>query len=392
MRRVYLDHCATTPVSPAAAAAMQPYFSGTFGNASSVHRYGQEARAALDGFRAKIASMIGARPGEVIFTSGGTEADNHAIKGAAQEALRTGRNRIVTTTAEHHAVLDTCAHLGLLGFDIAYIPVDGNGLVSPDDVRRAIDHRTALVSVMHANNEIGSINPIEAIAAAAREAGVPFHTDAVQSFGKILLRAGDDGPDLISVSAHKLNGPKGIGALIVRKGLKIEKFMHGGGQERGARAGTENVALAAGFAAAAEEAFAAMGTEAPRLRGLRERLRERLKEGIPGIVVNGHPEMVLPGVLNVSIPDSVADVDAEALLFNLDLEGVAASSGSACTSGSIEPSHVLLAIGRNRATASASLRLSLGAVTTSDDVEYAADRIVAVVRRIGRPRPSAPTP
>jgi cysteine desulfurase len=245
---------------------------------------------------------------------------------------------------------------------------------------------------MHANNEIGSINPIEAIAAAAREAGVPFHTDAVQSFGKILLRAGDDGPDLISVSAHKLNGPKGIGALIVRKGLKIEKFMHGGGQERGARAGTENVALAAGFAVAAEEAFAAMGTEAPRLRGLRERLRERLKEGIPGIVVNGHPEMVLPGVLNVSIPDSVADVDAEALLFNLDLEGVAASSGSACTSGSIEPSHVLLAIGRNRATASASLRLSLGAVTTSDDVEYAADRIVAVVRRIGRPRPSAPTP
>jgi cysteine desulfurase len=392
MRRVYLDHCATTPVSPAAAAAMQEYFSGTFGNASSVHRFGQEARAALDGFRATIAALAGAKPGEVIFTSGGTESDNHALKGAAQEGLRDGKNRIVTTAAEHHAVLDACAHLGLHGFDVACLPVDGTGMVSPDDVRRAIDRRTALVSVMHANNEIGTINPVEAIAAVVREAGVPFHTDAVQSFGKIPLDAGDNGPDLASVSAHKLYGPKGIGALILKRGVKIEKFMHGGGQERGARAGTENVALAAGFAAAASEACAAMESEGARLRGLRERLRARLQNGIPGILVNGHPELVLPGVLNVSIPDSLADVDAEALLFNLDLEGVAVSSGSACTSGSIEPSHVLLAIGRNRATASASLRLSLGAGTTADDVDYAADRAVAVIRRVARFRSTVPTP
>lgn len=392
MRRVYLDHCATTPVSPAAVAAMHGYFTATFGNASSVHRYGQEARAALDGARATIASLVGAKPGEVVFTSGGTEADNHAIKGAAQEALRNGRNRIVTTAAEHHAVLDTCAHLGLHGFDVALVPVDGTGMVSPEDVRRAIDGRTALVCVMHANNEVGTINPIAGIAAVAREAGVPFHTDAVQSFGKIPIPGGDDGPALLSVSAHKLYGPKGIGALIVRRGVKIEKFLHGGGQERGARAGTENVALAAGFAVAAQEAVGGMDAESTRLRGLRERLRQRLEEGIPGILVNGHPEMVLPGVLNVSIPEGVADVDAEALLFNLDLAGVAASSGSACTSGSIEPSHVLLAIGRSRATASASLRLSLGAGTSADDVEYAADQVVSVVRRIGRFRRPVPTP
>ena len=385
MRTVYLDHCATTPVSAAVAGAMAKYFGSVFGNASSVHRPGQEARAALDGSRARIAALLCARPGELIFGSGGTEADNHAIKGTIAESLKSGRNRIVTTTAEHHAVLDTCAWLGLTGCDVKYLPVDGNGMVSPDDVRGAITPKTALISVMHANNEIGSINPIHEIAAVAREAGVAFHCDAAQSFGKIPLRFGDDGPDLLTLSAHKIYGPKGIGGLCVRRGVKLEKFIHGGGQERGARAGTENVPLAVGFALAAEEAVASMSVEGPRLRALRERLRNRAGEGIPGLIVNGHPEQVLPGVLNISIPDTVAEIDAEALLFNLDLAGISASSGSACTSGSIEPSHVLQAIGRNRATASASLRLSLGSGTTAEDVDYAADEIIRIVRRIGKP-------
>ncbi len=385
MRHVYLDHCATTPVTAAVVGAMQKYFGSVFGNASSIHRQGQEARAALDGSRARIAALLSARPGELVFVSGGTESDNHAIKGALAEALKAGRNGIITTTAEHHAVLDTCAHLGLSGSDVIYLRVDGHGMVSPDDVRKAITPKTALISVMHANNEIGTVNPIGEIAAIAREAGVPFHCDAAQSFGKIPLSFADDGPDLLTISAHKIYGPKGIGGLCVRRGVKLEKFMHGGGQERGARAGTENVPLAVGFAIAAEDAVASMPDEGPRLRGLRERLRVRVVEGIPGVLVNGHPEKVLPGVLNISIPESVAALDAEALLFNLDLAGIAASSGSACTSGTIEPSHVLLAIGRNRATAAASLRLSLGSATSADDVDYAADEIVSIVRRIGKP-------
>ncbi len=385
LKQVYLDHCATTPVSPAVLAAMEPYFTSAFGNPSSVHRLGQEARAALDTSRARIAALLGAKPGEFVFVSGGTESDNFAIKGIAAEALRSGHNGIITTTAEHHAVLDTCAHLSQYGFDVTYLPVDGCGMVSPEDVRRAITPKTGLITIMHANNEIGTINPLAEIGAIAREAGVPFHSDAVQSFGKIDIPAGDAGPDLLTISAHKIYGPKGIGGLFIRRGLKVEKLIHGGGQERGARAGTENVPLAVGFAVAAEEMVASMRAEGVRLRGLRERLRHRLEEGIPGILVNGHAERVLPGVLNVSIPGRVAQIDAEALLFNLDLSGIAASSGSACTSGSIEPSHVLRAIGRDPETASASLRFSLGAGTSSDDVDYAADEIITIVRRIGKP-------
>ncbi len=385
MKQVYLDHCATTPVSGPVLAAMQPYFTSAFGNASSVHRLGQEARAALDTSRARIAALLGVKPGELVFVSGGTESDNHAIRGLAAEALRSGRNGIVTSTAEHHAVLDTCAHLSMAGFDVKYLRVDGHGMVSPDDVRGAITPRTGLISIMHANNEIGTINPLAEIAAVAREAGVAFHSDAVQSFGKIDIPAGDAGPDLLSISAHKIYGPKGIGGLFVRRGVKVEKLIHGGGQERGARAGTENVPLAVGFAAAADGMFASRDAEGRRLRELRDRLQRRLAEGIPGILVNGHPDRVLPGVLSVSIPGSVTSIDAEALLFNLDLSGIAASSGSACTSGSIEPSHVLRAIGRDPETASASLRLSLGSSTTADDVDYAAAEIIAIVRRIGRP-------
>ena len=382
MRQVYLDHCATTPVSASVAGAMQKYFTSAFGNASSVHRFGQEARAALDGSRAGIAALLSARPGEVVFVSGGTESDNHAIKGVAAVALNSGRAGIITTAAEHHAVLDTCAWLAMRGCDVTYLPVDGYGMTSPDDVRRAITAKTGLITIMHANNEIGTINPVGEIAVVAREAGIPFHTDAVQSFGKIPLPSGEDMPDLLTISAHKIYGPKGIGALRIRRGMKLDKFMHGGGQERGARAGTENVPLAVGFALAAEQIVASMAAEAERLRDLKERLKNRLEAGIPGIIVNGHPEHVLPGILNVSIPDTVAEIDAEALLFNLDLAGIAASSGSACTSGSIEPSHVLLAIGRNRATASASLRLSLGAGTTAEDVDYASEEIVSIAGRL----------
>lgn len=389
MKRIYLDHCATTPLSPAALAAMQPFLATSFGNASSVHREGQEARAAIDDFRAQIAGLLGAAPGEFLFTSGGTESDNHALRGCAAGALKGGRNEIVTSVAEHHAVLETCAWLRTAGLTVRYLPVDGHGMVSPDDVRRALTPKTGLVSVMHASNEVGTINPVEEIAAVTREAEVPFHSDAAQSFGKIPLPRGADRPDLLTLSAHKIYGPKGIGGLFIRKGVTVERLLHGGGQERGQRAGTENVAAAAGFAAAAGAAVGAIPAEAVRLRVLRDRLRDLLLQGLPGLLVNGHPERSLPGVLNVSIPPPVAEVDAEALLFGLDLEGIAASSGSACSSGSIEPSHVLLAMGRDRATASASLRLSLGAGTTGEEVESAASRIVAVVRRLaGRPIPS----
>lgn len=364
---------------------MEKYFRGTFGNASSVHRFGQEARAALDESRARIAALLGSHAGEVIFVSGGTEADNHAIKGAAEAALTSGRDGIITAAAEHQAVLETCASLATRGFSVTVLPVDGYGMVSPDDVRRALTSRTALISVMHANNETGTVNPIKEIGAVAREAGVVFHCDAVQSFGKIPLEPDVDAPDLLSLSAHKIYGPKGIGALRIRRGVVIGKLMHGGGQERGARAGTENVPLAVGFATAAGESVRMMAEEGVRQRLLREDLKARLLEGVPGLIVNGHPEKVLPGVLNVSIPGTAMEIDAEALLFNLDMAGIAASSGSACTSGSIEPSHVLLAIGRDRATASASLRLSLGTGTTAGDVEYAAGEIVRIVRKIGRP-------
>jgi len=385
MNRIYLDHAATTPVLPGVLEAMTPFFSGRFGNASSIHRYGQEARSALDGSRAGLAAIIGITPGEVVFTSGGTESDNHALRGLAAEGRKQGKDQIITSAAEHHAVLDTCDFLGSGGYSVTRLPVDGFGMVSPEDVRRAVTPRTALFSFMHSNNETGTLNPVREIALIAREAGIPFHCDAVQSFGKIPLPVREDGPDVTSLSAHKIYGPKGVGVLCVSRGTKLEKFIHGGGQERGMRPGTENVPLAVGFSEAARLVHEGMEREAVRQNGLRERLADLLREGCRGLVVNGHPTLRLPGILNVSFDSSVVSVDGEALLFNLDLAGIAASSGSACTSGSVTPSHVLLAMGRDRATASASLRFSLGLSTTASEIERAAAEVKKIVDRIGKP-------
>lgn len=386
MRRIYLDHSATTPVNESALREMIPYFSSTHGNASSIHRFGQEARAALDESRARLGRVLGVKPGELYFTGSGTEADNFALKGAVAALAAEGKNHIVTTAIEHHAVLGTCDYLRTAGCDITCVGVDGTGRVDPADVAGAITPRTAIVSVMHANNEIGTVNPIREISEVARSHGVLFHTDAVQSFGKIPVSPEEEGADLCSFSAHKIYGPKGIGVLRVKSGVRIERFIHGGGQERGLRAGTENVPLAVGFAAAAELTAAGMAAEGRRQRVLRDRLRDAITGALPGILINGHPVHSLPGILSISFDSRIMEIDAEALLFNLDLAGIAASSGSACTSGSIEPSHVLLALGRDTGTASASLRFSLGVSNTGEEVDYAAGELVRIVRKIGKIR------
>ncbi len=386
MRSVYLDHTATTPLDPIVEEAMRPYFTEKFGNASSVHHYGQEARAALDRSRDALAAMLGARPGEIFFVGSGTEADNYALKGAALHIAKTGKRHIVTTAVEHHAVLETCSYLAEQeGFSVTRVPVDRDGRVAPEDVLDALRPETGMVSVMHANNEVGTINPIRAIAEIVHAQGMLFHTDAVQSFGKIPIDVRDLGADLLSLSAHKIYGPKGIGALFIRKGVALEKFMHGGAQERGRRGGTENVPLAVGFAEAARLSLERRGAEQPRLLSLKAHLTGRLCGAFPELLVNGHPEEALAHIVNISFDARKLSIDGEALLFGLDLAGIAVTSGSACTSGSMEPSHVLLAMGREPATAKATIRFSMGNSTTLDDLDYAVASLAEVVRRIGRP-------
>lgn len=366
---------------------MAPYFSDKFGNPSSVHHFGQEARAALDESRDRISSMLGAKGAELCFVSGGTEADNFALKGVAWHALRAGRApHVITSVAEHHAVLETCDELRGQGCEITLVGVDGTGMVNPDDVRKAIQPGTAMISIMHVNNEVGTINPIREIGAIAREHGIPFHSDAVQSFVKLPLAVDDLLLDLASISAHKIYGPKGIGALYIRKGVAVERLIHGGGQERGRRAGTENVPQAAGFVAAAAFMLAEQKSETDRLAHLRLRFQEMLEERCQFIRFNGHPVSSLPHIVNVSFDASRIDIDGDALLFNLDLMGIAATSGSACTSGSMEPSHVLLAMGRDSRTAQATVRFSMGRSTTLEDLQYAAESLASIVRRIGTVR------
>jgi cysteine desulfurase len=384
MRKVYLDHTATTPLDPQVLEAMQPYFAPTFGNASSIHAWGREARVALDESRDVLAKLVGMAPGEFVFTGSGTEADNHAIKGvAARQRSVAGKAHIVTSVAEHHAVLETCRFLETQGYSVTYLPVDGTGMVDPETVRRALTSATALVSIMAANNEVGTLNPVSEIGAIVRERGIPFHTDAVQVFAKLPLPA--DATDLVSVSAHKIYGPKGIGGLALRKGTPIERLLHGGAQERGRRAGTENVAFAVGFATAAQRSFADQEGERRRLLGLKGELRDLLEDAFPEILFNGHPSLSLPHIVNVSFDSRRIALDGEALLFNLDLAGIAVTSGSACTSGSMEPSHVLLALGRDAPTARASLRFSMGRSTTSEDLVYVVGALREIIQRIGRP-------
>jgi cysteine desulfurase len=333
---IYLDHAATTPLHPEARRAMEPLLAGAYGNPSSLHAAGQEARRALDEARDRIAAALGVRADEMTFTSGGTEADNLALTGVFL-AERARRPHLVTVATEHHAVLDTCRFLETLGAEITILPVDGDGRVDPDEVRRALGTRTALVSVMHANNEIGTVAPLAEIAAITRAAGVPLHTDAVQTAGTFPLDVGGLGVDLLSLSAHKFYGPKGIGALVVRRGVGLKPLLYGGSQERGRRAGTQNVAGIVGMARALDVALADREREAARQAALRDRLIGGVLASVPGAMLNGHPTRRLPNNVNLAF----TGVDAEMLLVNLDLAGICASAGSACTAGSLEPSHVL---------------------------------------------------
>lgn len=378
---VYLDYNATTPVDPAVLEAMLPFLGENFGNAGSVHTPGQRARAAVDAARDSLAALIGAAPNEIVFTSGGTEADNLALFGAVAASPKP-RKHVITTAIEHHAILHSCEELQREGVDVTIVPVrtgrDAQGVVDPEEIRRAIRPETVLISVMHANNELGTLQPIEDIARVAAEAGVCFHCDAVQSAGKVPLDAKRLGVDLMSISAHKFYGPKGVGALYVRSGRKIVPRAWGGHAERDRRAGTENVPGIVGIGAAAELARKLLPEEGPRLRALRDRLESSLVERIANIQVNGDRARRVPNTTNISFPGA----GGEALLISLDLQGLASSTGAACSSGSTEPSHVLLAAGLSHDDARSSLRFSLGRPITTADVDRALEIIPSVVARI----------
>jgi len=370
MERIYLDYAATTPCASEVVAAMLPFFSDRFGNPASMHAFGQENKGAVEEARERIASFLGAAPGEIVFTSGGTESNNTAVKGVAYARQGKG-NHIITSPIEHHAVLEPCHFLEKEGFEITILPVDGDGLVDPDDVRKTITGKTILISVMHANNEIGTIQPIEEIGRIARERGVYFHTDAVQTLGHLPFTVGELHVDLLSASAHKLYGPKGVGILFVKKGTRLTPFMHGGEQENRRRASTHNVPGIVGFAKAVELASEGMETEVRELTALRDRLITGLREGIEAVKLNGHSTRRLPNNVNIS----VAHVEGEGLLLSLDMLGIACSTGSACSSASLEPSHVLMALGLPHELAHGSLRFSLGRPTTAADI----DRLLAVL-------------
>ncbi len=364
MNRVYMDNAATTPVSPAVLEKMLPYFSECYGNANSIHSTGLDARKALNAARKKVAAALNCNPEEVYFTSGGSESDNWALKGVAFANRKKG-NHIITSAIEHHAILHTCEWLEKQGFEITYVPVDADGLVNPADVEAAITDKTILISIMAANNEIGTIEPIEEIAKIAHAHHVLFHTDAVQAIGAIPVDVRAIGCDLLSLSGHKFHGPKGVGALYIKQGTRIDNLIHGGAQERGRRASTENVAGIVGMAEAIELATANIPEKAARISALRDQLIDGLA-ALPYVRLNGHRTKRLPGNVNVS----VRFIEGESLLLRLDLAGVAASSGSACTSGSLDPSHVLLAIGLPHEIAHGSLRLSLSDTTTQEEVDY----------------------
>lgn len=377
MKRIYMDHNATTPLREEVLEAMLPYLRDEFGNASSLHAYGIRARKAIEAAREQVAAALGAHPREIIFTGCGTEADNQAIKGVAF-ANRDKGDHIITSRIEHKAVLETCEYMERRGFRVTYLPVDEYGVVSPDNVAQAITGRTILVSVMFANNEVGTIQPIAEIAQVCREKGVYFHTDAVQAVGKLPIDVERLGIDLLSLSAHKFYGPKGVGALYVRKGVKIEPLLHGGHQEWGLRAATENVAGIVGLGKALELRLGEMEIEAQRLTTLRERLYNGIVAQIAHVYLNGHPTQRLPGTLSVCFDY----IEGEAIILGLDLEGVAVSSGSACTSATLEPSHVLLAMGVHPATAQGSIRFSLGRGNTEEDVDYVLKVLPPIIKRL----------
>jgi cysteine desulfurase len=374
--RVYLDHNATTPIDRAVLAAMQPYFSDEFGNASSIHSVGQRARAAVERAREQVAAMVGAKPAEIVFTSGGTEADNLAVFGVVGAAQ--GTRHVITTTIEHHAALNACQALEKRGVEVTYVQVNHEGLVDPREIGRALRPETVLITVMHANNELGTIQPIEEIGRIAAGAHVAFHTDAVQSAGKLPLDVNRLGVDLLSISAHKIYGPKGVGALYIRAGTPLEPQFHGGHHERDLRPGTENVPGIVGLGKAAELASQHFAAEARRLSDLRDRLEESLLEKVPQCFVNGSRARRVPNTTNFTF----SGTEGEALEIALDLKGLACSTGAACASGAVEPSHVLTAIGLPPEEARASLRFSIGRYNTPEEIEFALNVIPGVVEHL----------
>jgi cysteine desulfurase len=377
MKRIYLDYAATTPAHPEAVAEMQPYFSEKFGNPSSIHSFGRETRSAVEKARERVAALIGAQPEEIVFTSGGTESNNSALHGVVY-ANEKKDNHIITTSVEHHALLEPCRFLESRGIKVTYLPVDKYGLVNPEDVRKAITDRTILVSVMHANNEIGTIEPIEEISKIIKGKDIYFHTDAVQTVGSIPVNVDKLGVDLLSISSHKLYGPKGVGALYIRKGTRMVPFIRGGEQERNRRASTENVPGIVGFGRACELAKKELQSRIKHLTPLRDRLIKGIMDKIPDVVLNGHPEKRLPK--NVDI--TVKYVEGESMLLNLDLEGIAASTGSACSSGSLEPSHVLLATGVTPQEVHGSLRFTLGRLTTEKEIDHVLEVLPRIVKKL----------
>jgi cysteine desulfurase len=381
MKRIYLDYNATTPIDPGVLEVMMPYLKEDFGNPSSIHSYGRKGKAALDTAREQVAELLGASPREILFTSGGSESNNHAIVGAAG-ALRERGNHLITTEVEHESVLETFKFLENAGFRVTYLGVDSDGLADLDELRDSITDETVLVSCMYANNETGTIMPIAEIASVVKEKGVILHSDAVQAAGKLEIDTGKIPIDLLTVSAHKFYGPKGTGALFIGDELLSKRLLppliHGGGQERGMRSGTENVAGIAGMGEAASIAKSEMSGDRERVQSLRDKLYEKISGSVFGVGINGSIEKTLWNTINLRIKD----VDGVSLSMNLDLEGVAVSTGSACSQGNVDPSHVLKAMGLSRDEASSSVRISLGRFTTAEDIEFVSDLIPKVVKRI----------
>ena len=373
-KKIYLDHSATTPLDSEVFEAMKPYFSEIFGNASSVHHFGQEARRAVEISRKTIANLINVQPSEIYFVSGGTEANNLAIKGVAYQNRSKG-NHIITSPVEHDAVLNTCRVLAEQGFEITYLPVDQYGMVNPEDVKKAIKSNTILISIIHGNNEIGTINPIEEISEIATDAGIYFHTDAVQSFGKVPIDVDLMNISLMSISGHKIYGPKGIGVLFIRKGTKIGGLFHGGSQENNLRPGTENVPGIVGIAKAAALMHQNMSQDRNNICGIRDYFENELIKRFQGIRINGHPTERLYHNLNVIFEG----IDSESMLLQLNARGVAASNGSACNSGTVEPSHVLRAIGYSSDMANSAIRFTLGKTTTIEDIDYVLNTIQVIL-------------
>jgi len=379
-RRVYLDHNASTPVHPEVLAEMLPYFSEVYGNPSSIHGFGRAAREGLDLARERVAKFLRVPTQEIVFTSGGTESDNFAVKGLA---MAKGKGHIITSQVEHHAVLRACRALEVQGFGLTSVGVDEFGMVDPDEVRRAIRPDTLAISIMHANSEVGTLQPIEAIGRIAREHGVPFHVDAVQTFGKLPLDVDALGIDVLSFSAHKIYGPKGAAGLYIKKGTKMVAVQHGGEHERRRRAGTENVAGIVGLGKAVEVRARDMAAEAERLTALRDRLWRGIDERVPDVRLSGHPVKRLPGTASLLF----RHVESESIVLGLDLKGIGVSAGSACTSGNVEPSHVLVAMGVGLDWAMGAVRCSLGCSTTAEDIDYVIECVEPLVRKLRQAMP-----